>query len=140
MYNRLFLYLSTERQNDLIGKNIKIKLVWIVLSTSSSTSKTIFSWNYLWRIVAYNSMQDASLVLNQLCSSFFYEKKSTYKIVSLFSLRPFKWLLKTGSDKIIYWLGKFYFLLGFIMSKTQERLRSELWLQDKITNLLCFLT
>ena len=28
------------------------------------------------------------------------------------------------SDKIIYWLGRFSFLLGFIISKKQERLRS----------------
>ena len=34
--------------------------------------------------------------------------------------------LKTGSDKIIYWLGRYCFLLGFIMSKQCERLLTEL--------------
>ena len=40
-----------------------------------------------------------------------------------------------GSDKMIYWLGRFSFLLGFIMSKKRERLHPELLLEDKITNL-----
>ena len=36
-------------------------------------------------------------------------------------------LLKAGSDKIIYWLGRYSFLLGFIMSKKCERLRNAYW-------------
>ena len=35
-------------------------------------------------------------------------------------------VLKTGSDKIILWLGRYSFLMGFIMSKKLERLRTEL--------------
>jgi hypothetical protein len=32
----------------------------------------------------------------------------------------FKHLLKTGSDKMIYWLGRYSFILGFIMSKNPK--------------------
>ena len=48
--------------------------------------------------------------------------------------------LKTRSEKILYWFCRFSILLGLIMSKKQERLRSELLSEDKITNLLVFLT
>ena len=47
-------------------------------------------------------------------------------------------ILKTGSDKIFYWLCRVPFLLGFYVKK-QERLCSELLLEDKIKNLLVFL-
>ena len=43
---------------------------------------------------------------------------------SKLSIDPMQ-LLKTGSDKIIYWFGRFYFLLGFVLSKKQERMCSE---------------
>jgi hypothetical protein len=46
--------------------------------------------------------------------------------------------LKTGSEKIVCRLCRFSILLGFIMSKKQERLHSELLSEDKITNLLGF--
>ena len=35
-------------------------------------------------------------------------------------------LLETGSDEIIYWLGRYSFLLGSMMSKKRERLHTEL--------------
>ena len=50
------------------------------------------------------------------------------------------YVLKTRSEKIVYWFCRFSILLGFFMSKKQERLRSELLSEDKITNLLGFLT
>ena len=48
--------------------------------------------------------------------------------------------LKYGSEEKGYSLCKCSILLGFIMSKKYKRLRSELLLEDKITNLLGFLT
>ena len=48
--------------------------------------------------------------------------------------------LKYGSEEKGSWFYKCSILLGFIMSKNQERLRSELLSEDKITNLLGFLT
>ena len=36
------------------------------------------------------------------------------------------WPLKTGSDKIIYWLGRHSFLTGFIMLKKHEKLHTAL--------------
>ena len=36
---------------------------------------------------------------------------------------PIVYVLKTSSDKIIYWLGRYSFLLGFIMSKNPKGLR-----------------
>ena len=49
-------------------------------------------------------------------------------------------VLKYGSKEKGSWFCKYSILLGFIMSKKQERLRSELLSEDKITNLLGFLT
>ena len=49
-------------------------------------------------------------------------------------------VLKYGSEEKSSWFYKCSILLGFIMSKKQERLRSELLSEDKITNLLGFLT
>ena len=49
-------------------------------------------------------------------------------------------LLKYGSQEMGSWFYECSPLLGFIMSKKQERLRSELLSEDKITNLLVFLT
>ena len=49
-------------------------------------------------------------------------------------------LLKYGSEEKGSWLYRCSILLGFIVSKKQERLRSELLSEDKITNLLGFLT
>ena len=48
--------------------------------------------------------------------------------------------LKYGSEEKGSSLYRCSTLLGFIMSKKQERLRSELLSEDKITNLLGFLT
>ena len=48
--------------------------------------------------------------------------------------------LKMASQEKIYLFYECSPLLGFIMSKKQERLRSELSSEDKITNLLGFLT
>ena len=36
------------------------------------------------------------------------------------------YVLKTGYDKVTYWLGKYSFFLGFIISRKQEMLRSKL--------------
>ena len=49
-------------------------------------------------------------------------------------------VLKYGSEEKGSSLCKCSILLGFFMSKKQERLRSELLSEDKITNLLGFLT
>ena len=49
-------------------------------------------------------------------------------------------LLKYGSEEKGSSLCKCSILLGFFMSKKLERLRSELLSEDKITNLLGFLT
>ena len=49
-------------------------------------------------------------------------------------------VLKYGSEEKGSSLCRCSILLGFIMSKKQERLRSELLSVDKITNLLGFLT
>ena len=49
-------------------------------------------------------------------------------------------LLKYSSQEKNYLFYECSPLLGFIMSKKQERLRSELLSEDKITNLLVFLT
>ena len=51
-----------------------------------------------------------------------------------------KYVLKYGSGEKVPSFCKCSILLGFIMSKKQERLRSELLSEDKITNLLVFLT
>ena len=48
--------------------------------------------------------------------------------------------LKYGSEEKGSSLCRCSILMGFIMSKKQERLRSELLSEDKITNLLGFLT
>ena len=53
---------------------------------------------------------------------------------------PEKTVLKYGSEEKGSSLYRCSILLGFIMSKKQERLRSELLSEDKITNLLGFLT
>ena len=50
------------------------------------------------------------------------------------------YILKYGSEEKGSSLCKCSILLGFLMSKKQERLRSELLSEDKITNLLGFLT
>ena len=63
------------------------------------------------------------------------EKVSTFKF--LFKV---VWYLKYGSEEKGSSLCKCSILLGFFMSKKQERLRSELLSEDKITNLLGFLT
>ena len=44
-------------------------------------------------------------------------------------------LQQTGSDKITYWLGRYSFLLGFIMSKNMRGCVLNFWLEYKITNL-----
>ena len=49
-------------------------------------------------------------------------------------------ILEYGSEEKGSSFCKCSILLGFIMSKKQERLRSELLSEDKITNLLAFLT
>ena len=49
-------------------------------------------------------------------------------------------LLKYGSEEKGSLLYKCSILLGFIMSKKHKRMRSELLSDDKITNLLGFLT
>ena len=49
-------------------------------------------------------------------------------------------MLKYGSEEMGSSLCRCSSLMGFIMSKKQERLRSELLSEDKITNLLGFLT
>ena len=49
-------------------------------------------------------------------------------------------LLKYGSEEKGSWFYKCSILLGFETSKKQERLSSELLSEDKITNLLGFLT
>ena len=49
-------------------------------------------------------------------------------------------ILKYGSEEKGSSLYKCSSLLGFILSKKLERLRSELLSEDKITNLLGFLT
>ena len=49
-------------------------------------------------------------------------------------------VLKMYSEEMIPSFHECSPLLGFIMSKKQERLRSELLSEDKITNLLGFLT
>ena len=51
-----------------------------------------------------------------------------------------EYVLKYGSEEKGSSLCKCSILLGFFMSKKQERLRSELLSKDKITNLLGFLT
>ena len=48
--------------------------------------------------------------------------------------------LKYGSEEKGSWFYKCAILLGFVMSKKQDRLLSELLPEDKITNLLGFLT
>ena len=48
--------------------------------------------------------------------------------------------LKYGSEEKGSSLCRYSILLGFIMLKKQERLRSELLSEDKITNLLGLLT
>ena len=53
---------------------------------------------------------------------------------------PHVLVLKYGSEEKGSSLYRCSILLGFIMSKKQERLRSELLSEDKITNLLGFLT
>ena len=50
------------------------------------------------------------------------------------------WVLKYGSEEKGFSLCKCSILLGIFMSKKIERLRSELLSEDKITNLLGFLT
>ena len=60
------------------------------------------------------------------------------KINYLLSFRDF--YLKYRSEEKGSSLCKCSILLGFFMSKKQERLRSELLSEDKITNLLGFLT
>ena len=50
------------------------------------------------------------------------------------------YFLKYGSEEKGSLLYKCSILLGFFMSKKLERLRSELSSEDKITNLLGFLT
>ena len=50
------------------------------------------------------------------------------------------YILKYGSEEKGSPLCKCSILLGFFMSKKLERLRSELLSEDKITNLLGFLT
>ena len=51
-----------------------------------------------------------------------------------------EYFLKYGSEEKGSSLYKYSILLGFFMSKKLERLRSELLSEDKITNLLGFLT
>ena len=63
---------------------------------------------------------------------------STYNNEPLMS-EPFS-PLKYGSEEKGSSLYKCSILLGFFMSKKLERLRSELLSEDKITNLLGFLT
>ena len=51
-----------------------------------------------------------------------------------------KYVLKYGSEEKGSSFCKCSIFLGFLMSKKQERLRSELLSEHKITNLLGFLT
>ena len=46
--------------------------------------------------------------------------------------------LKTGLDKIIYWLGRFSFLLGFIMPKEPKGLWFHLLIKSLVCNLSRF--
>ena len=65
-------------------------------------------------------------------------KDTSYLVLYEFSRASF--ILKYGSEEKGSSLCRFSIFLGFIMSKNQERLRSELLSEDKITNLLGFLT
>ena len=44
-------------------------------------------------------------------------------------------VLKTGSDKIIYWLGRYSFFLGFIMSKNPKGLWFSILIKISVCNL-----
>ena len=58
--------------------------------------------------------------------------------ISVSNKQDFKNVAKdvTGSDMIIYWLGRYSFLLGFIMSKNMIGcVLLNFWLESKITNL-----
>ena len=52
----------------------------------------------------------------------------------------FLWLkvLKTGSDKIIDWLGRYYFLLGFNMAKNPKDLWFYILIESSVRNLSHF--
>ena len=65
---------------------------------------------------------------------------SNSKVIYVFGSYQSLELLKYGSEEKGSWLYKCSILLCFIMSKKHERLRSELLSEDKITNLLGFLT
>ena len=67
------------------------------------------------------------------------ELGSIFMDVSL-TLEMAIYVLKYGSEEKGSSLCRCSTLLGFIMSKKQERLRYELLSEDKITNLLGFLT
>ena len=68
------------------------------------------------------------LVIGKVIATKYYFKQCVHR------------LLKYGSEEKGSSLCKCSILLGFFMSKKLERLRSELLSEDKITNLLSFLT
>ena len=57
---------------------------------------------------------------------------------SLIHLAGYLHLLKTSSDKIIYWSGRYSFHLGFIMSKTTKGLWFSILIKCSVGNNLFF--
>ena len=73
---------------------------------------------------------------------FFYTENGHFEQKTKNGMNPTQHnlLLKYGSEEMGSSLCKCSILMGFFMSKKLERIRSELLSEDKITNLLGFLT
>ena len=102
------------------NSSIKMQVNFIFMFDSVTFLKCIFVINNVW--VKKTETNHSSDTLLQFVSVFLTQT------------------LKYGSEEKGSSLCRCSSLLGFIMSKKQERLRSELLSEDKITNLLGFLT
>ena len=81
-------------------------------------------------LLNFNSMQ---------VKDYFLTRKS-FGFTDRFRILIHTYVLKYGSEEKGSSLSRFSIFLGFIMSKKQGRLCSELLSEDKITNLSSFLT
>ena len=96
----------------------------------------IENWLWMSEIGIFWSYDLEQILIRQ--NIFFFFNQATICCGTWWSI--LKCDLKYGSEEKGSWFYKCSILLGFIVSKKQERLRSELLSEDKITNLLGFLT
>ena len=89
------------------------------------TQDTIISFHSKGVYQSSNWTRSLLTFLKNVCRYVYQNSSQTNKQIGSGLDETMIWA-KDGSDKMIHWLGRYFFLLGFIMSKNYERLSTEL--------------